>query len=53
MQRILADFRAERPEIKPHDRRALEPFDMNEAKEPLHQPPAEIIDAPQADSALA
>jgi hypothetical protein len=43
---VFADFRPERPQIEPHDGGALEPFDVNEPKETLHQPPAEVINTP-------
>ncbi len=43
---VGANLRAERAQVKPHEGRALEPFDMDKADEAAGQPPAEVIDAP-------
>ena len=46
-QRVIAHLRAQRVQVEPHDRRALKPFHMGQREEVLHEPPAEIIDAPE------
>ena len=44
---IAADLGAERPQVDPHQRRALQELVHREVNEALHQPDAEIIPAPK------
>ena len=46
-ERIFTNLCTERRQIKTHQGRSLKPFDMRQRYQPLHQPPAIIIDAPQ------